>query len=189
MEANTIIEALWQPGSGTLNPHVFALLDGARDPRIAPMVRGSGLDYACLYAGRLSPELQAVAPYVVHLTPEAKFTRDLVTLGWGQNWGIFALGPGDIAVESQRRHFRTLLRVRTETGRILIFRFYDPRVFRVYLPTCNDDETRQVFGRNTAFMAENEDACGLMRYRRIGNGVTARAVEMAKPASQPDARA
>jgi hypothetical protein len=41
---------------------------------------------------------------------------------------------------------RTLLRVRDEAGRTLLFRFYDPRVLRAYLPTCTATEWQSVFG-------------------------------------------
>ena len=39
----------------------------------------------------------------------------------------------------------------------LIFRWYDPRVLRAYLPTCNTEELRTVFGNVNAFVVEGAD--------------------------------
>ena len=39
-----------------------------------------------------------------------------------------------------------LLWVRDEGQRQLYFRFYDPRVLPVFLPTCDAEQRRQVFG-------------------------------------------
>ena len=54
------------------------------------------------------------------------------------------------------RHFRQFLRVRDEAGREFFFRFYDPRVLRVYLPTCNSEELRTFFGPVELFSMEGE---------------------------------
>ena len=38
----------------------------------------------------------------------------------------------------------------------MIFRFYDPRVLRKFLPTCNADELQTFFGKVETFFAEDE---------------------------------
>ena len=85
----------------------------------------------------------------------------LLDEGWGQSWGVF-LKIGDAS--NLRHHLRKLLKVRDEAGRHLIFRFQDPRVLRVYLPTCHVDELRQFFGPVTAFLAESASADALVEY-------------------------
>ena len=52
----------------------------------------------------------------------------------------------DATLEELRRHFRKFLKVEDPKGKSLIFRYYDPRVLRVYLPTCNAMELQTVFG-------------------------------------------
>ncbi|MBL3617719.1 MAG: DUF4123 domain-containing protein [gamma proteobacterium endosymbiont of Lamellibrachia anaximandri] len=168
-----IIDYLWPEGDSMTGPQVYAVLDGARDRRIEPMVRLSRLEHACLYAGRLSPRMQAAAPYVVHLAPDARFTRELLETGWGENWGFFTIVPVDVTLERHRRHFRKLLRVKDESGRILMFRFYDPRVLRVYLPTCTGDEARQFFGPVPRMVAEAEDGGSLLTYTPKATGINA----------------
>lgn len=61
------IDHLWPEGDSLAGPQVYAVLDGARDPRIEPLVRLGSLKYACLCAGPLSPSLRAAAPHLVHL--------------------------------------------------------------------------------------------------------------------------
>ena len=159
-----IIEKLWSQGDSQTTQQVFAVLDGARDPRIAPMIRLCRLEYYCLYAGKLSPHLQNAAPYIVHLALNSPFTTDLLTQGWGKSWGFFTQSPPHVTIKQQRIHFRTLLRVKDESGRKLIFRFYDPRVLRVYLPTCTKAEIKQFFGPIPCMMAESEDGNNLLSY-------------------------
>jgi hypothetical protein len=157
--------ALTDGGVGTLlkdrlfarkGEEVYAVVDGARDPSIVDLVRGSGQRYACLYSGKLPPELAAVAPYVVRLWRDHPFTAEWLDLAWGQSWGIFAIAPANL--EEMRRHLRRFLRVRTEQGQALVFRYYDPRVLRVYLPTCTKEELATFFGPVSSFFVETEDA-------------------------------
>jgi hypothetical protein len=164
IETRRIVEYLWPRGDNPTGSQVYAILDGARDGRIEAMVRLSGLEYCCLYAGRLSPRLQTAAPYLVHLAPSARFTRDLLEWGWGRSWGFFTIVPADVTLQAQRRHFRTLLRVQDEAGRILVFRFYDPRVLRVYLPSCTGKETSQIFGPVPRIVVEAEETDKLIAY-------------------------
>src|SRR5262245_46615663 len=121
-------------------PHlkVWTILDGARDEQIYRAYLGYSADRCCLSAGALPAELQMTAPYLVQLDRDDKFTRYLLDTGWGNSWGVFF--RSDEVLERLRRHLRTFLRVTDESGRILVFRYYDPRVLRVYLPTCTAEE-------------------------------------------------
>jgi hypothetical protein len=141
------------------------VLDGARDDRIFPLVRDCGLDYLCLYSGNLPLELRKVAPYLLELPPQSGATRTLIQQGWGKSWGIF-LRIGDPS--NLRHHLRQFLRVEDEAGRRLIFRFYDPRVLRTFLPTCNAEELKAIFGRIESYVAESEGGRGILDFRFDG---------------------
>lgn len=145
-------ERLWPAGE---DGATFALFDGARDPRVHGLVTRTGLPHRCLYLGALSPALERAAPWIVNLARDSDGTRDLLRLGWGDAWGVYLRANADIA--ALQHHFRRLLRVKDERGRTLLFRFYDPRVLRVYLPTCSTDELRQVFGPVERFVLEGEE--------------------------------
>ena len=142
-----VLEALFPVGKPA-NSSVWALLDGARDQRIFYMLRDSGLDYLCLYSGYLPRELQLAAPYMVELIADHEFTRRLIDQAWGNSWGIFVSTQN---APNLRPHLRKFLRVRNEQGQFLLFRFYDPRVLRDYLPTCLPDELKHFFGSIDCF--------------------------------------
>jgi hypothetical protein len=164
MDIDTLTQALWPQGNTPASPQVYAVLDGARHEAIARLVRLSDLPFTCLYSGPLSPALQAAAPYLVQLAPQSRFFKTLVESGWGQAWGLFAVAPADVTLQALRKHLRTLLRVQDEQGRVLAFRFYDPRVLRVYLPTCEPFETKQFFGPIKTVVCEAEQGASLLRY-------------------------
>ena len=156
-----ILDTLWPP-SAPLWHKVCAVLDGARDPRIFGAVETCRLDKCCLYAGQIPWALQRVAPYLVVLELEDRFTRFLIEEGWGNSWGIFL--RTEAGMLQVRRHLRTLLRVKDEAGRKFLFRWYDPRVLRVYLPTCLPGELESFFGPVESFALEGEDAGTLLDY-------------------------
>ena len=147
-----ILETLWPPGLPK-GMTVWAILDAARDERIYPALRNSRLEYLCLYSGKLPEVLQRAAPYIVELAPGYSFTRPLLEMGWGHSWGVF------LRIEDSRNlrhHLRGFLRVQDESGRRLVFRYYDPRVLRAYLPTCEPNELKTVFGPINSFVTEGE---------------------------------
>jgi hypothetical protein len=159
-----VTTALWPPQAAD-GTSVWAILDCARDNRIYPALRSSGLDYRCLYSGRLPNALEAAAPHLIEIAPTYAFTRKLLDMGWGKSWGIF-LRIKDSS--NLRYHLRTFLRVQDEAGRILLFRYYDPRVLRVYLPTCRADELRAVFGPIDSYLTESDDGRSLIEFATDG---------------------
>ncbi len=153
-------QALWPAGQA--QPlGVWAILDCARDPAIYLALLASRLEFRCLYSGKLPRELELVAPHLVELFPDNSLTARWLDQGWGQSWGVFlkVADPSNL-----RHHLRKFLKVRDDTGRTLLFRYYDPRVLRVFLPTCNSDELQQLFGPVNGMLAEADDAASLIEF-------------------------
>jgi hypothetical protein len=150
---------------------MHAILDGARSPLIYESLLKGAVEATCLYRGELSPPLAAAAPYLVKLDRHASFTDRLIRDGWGKSWGIFL--SASTALPVLRRHFRKFLIVYDENAKSLYFRYYDPRVLRTYLPTCNAAELKQVFGPVEWYMTETEDGSGVLRFM-LGEGAVAR---------------
>lgn len=146
MDSSELAAYLWPHGDSLSGPQVHLLLDGARDPEAVAMVRFGKLEFSCLFSGRLTPRLQSAAPYLVHLAAGSPLSRQLLERIWGRSGGILTVARADVTLEQQRLHFKKFLRVQDEDGRALQFRFYDPRVLRVYLPTCTSDELQRFFG-------------------------------------------
>lgn len=135
---------------------VYALLDGASVPGLPELLDGSGLPYACLYSGDLVEELARAAPYIVCLRTHHSLTQRILAQGWGQHWGIFVASSADLF--TLRKHFRRFLKVLSPEGKRLYFRFYDPRVLRTYLPTCQPEELAEFFGPCEAMAMEGRGA-------------------------------
>lgn len=163
-DTEALVARLWPDGDRPDGLQTYAVIDAARDPRLHPMILATGLEHCCLFAGPLSPALQQAAPYLVRLSPTAKLTREFLRLGWGQSWGILAVAPPDVTLEMLRRHFRTLLRVRGEGDGMVLFRFYDPRVLRTYLPTCNEHEVARLLGPVRRLACESESGATVLEY-------------------------
>ncbi|MCK7510897.1 MAG: DUF4123 domain-containing protein [Desulfobacterales bacterium] len=70
-----------------------------------------------------------------------------------------------------RTHFRRFLMVHDSDGKPLYFRYYDPRVLRVYLPTCTSQELKTVFGPVESFLVEDEDGRSAIRFRRASGAL------------------
>jgi hypothetical protein len=71
---------------------------------------------------------------------------------------VFVIAPA--AMEALRNHFRRFLMVRLPAERLVYFRFYDPRVLRVYLPTCTPEELELIFGPVDYFVMESGETRG-----------------------------
>jgi hypothetical protein len=148
---------------------VYAVVDGANCPDLLDKLYDPDsppAEFACLYSGDLGPDMAEVAPYLVKLDPSSPFTDWLVREGWGHAWCIYLACPFDL--RTVRRHLRTFLMVYDPDGKPMYFRYYDPRVLRVYLPTCNAEETKLVFGPLRSFMMEDEERSVLLRFTPQG---------------------
>jgi hypothetical protein len=142
--------------------NVFAVLDGASIPDLLRQLYEQQPEHGCLYRGELEPDMAEVAPYLVRLEPDSDFTDWLVEKGWGEHWGIFALSRESLS--AMRRHFRSFTVVYTPDNKPVYFRYYDPRVMRAYLPTCNVEELSKVFGPIDHYLLEDEDAKMALRF-------------------------
>jgi len=143
--------------------NVFAVLDGASIPDLLDQLYEQQPEHVCLYRGELEPDMAEVAPYLVRLEPGSDFTDWLIEKGWGRHWGIFALSGESL--RAMRNHFRAFLIVYTPENKPVHFRYYDPRVMRIYLPTCNSKELDTVFGPVDEFLLEGEGAKMALRFR------------------------
>jgi hypothetical protein len=151
--------------------NVYAVLDGAAMPSLPELLWDREPEYVCLYAGDLQPDVAAVAPYLVKLERTSRFTDIAMMRVWGKSRGVFAVTDGSTGLAELSRHFRRFLLVRDYEGGRLYFRFYDPRVLRTYLPTCNAEELDFVFGPVRRFVAEDGTASTLLHFSRNGGGL------------------
>jgi hypothetical protein len=161
---DSVVAQLWPKGDSLTAPQVHMLVDGARDAAIAPLIRYGKLDFDCLFAEPLTPRLRAAAPYLVHLAAASAQSREMLRRCAGEHWGILVSAPSHVTTRQLRLHFKKLLWVHDEQGRKLNFRFYDPRVLSIFLPTCTQEERNIFFGpAEELYCLEGEE---LRRYTR-----------------------
>jgi Domain of unknown function (DUF4123)/FHA domain len=161
----TLLEAPWLPPltpvttkllealRGQFQP-LYAILDAARDPLVLAILFQSDQEYQSLYEGPEGNKLSVVAPYLVRLPKDSPLLEVVVRASWGKSWGVFLTSDSPLA--DVRRHLRHFLMVKLPDGKQVYFRFYDPRVLRVYLPTCTVEETRAFFGPIKSVLMEEE---------------------------------
>jgi hypothetical protein len=148
---------------------LYALLDAARDPLVLAILFESKQEYQSLYEGTEGEKLSAVAPYLVRLPNDSPLLEVLARAAWGKSWGVFL--TSDSPFTDIRRHLRYFLMVKLPEGKQVYFRFYDPRVLRVYLPTCTADETRTFFGPIKCFLVEGDKPEAALRFAPGAQGV------------------
>ncbi len=163
-DVNTIISRLWSPLADGSKPNVFMVLDGARDKRIEPLINNSNIEHSCLYAGKLSYALKRAAPHIVKLTEYSNFTAEILALGWGESWGVFFITSEKTSMASMRNSCRKISKIQAPDGRILVFRYQDPRVLGRFLPLCDSQQLVQVFGNATKIAMENASAEQLIHF-------------------------
>lgn len=148
----------------------FVVVDCARSPAIYPAMTNSRAASASMYSGSLGPELARVTPYIVKLEQGSSFLRTFYAEGWNNAWGIVLRTSASLS--ALRRHLRTLAYAQRSHGSKLLFRYYDPRVLRVFLPTCDELQLGQLFGPIDAFVLDGtEGGVPLVASRRAGGGV------------------
>ena len=105
-------------------------------------------------------------PWIFAFEPGSDFARWLARHGSGRRWGVLLRS----CAEPVRlyKHLRRFLIVQLGAGHELYFRYYDPRVLRVFLPTCDEDQLREFFGPIKAFLAEDENG-SLVQYALTDN--------------------
>ena len=158
MEAATLRQHLFSDDT-----RLYAILDGVMVEDLPGRLYSSDLTYECLLTGDLTPAMIHSAPYFVHLPRDCDLAEWIFTSGFGHFWGIFAHSRASVV--NVRTHLRNLMTVYTEDGNPMMFRYYDPRIFRRFLPTCNGGELKTLFGNIDTFFTESESRESLIRFQ------------------------
>jgi hypothetical protein len=74
--------------------------------------------------------------------------------------------------------------VRSEDGKVLLFRFYDPRVLSVFLPICTPAQIEEMFGPVMRFFVETDGGAAITEYTHAAGALRRRLLPLAA-AAQP----
>ncbi len=153
---------------------LYGILDCAVDKSLHGRVEALPSGRAvCLYEGKLPPRIAAVAPYLVELTPTDPLSRAWRAEGWGANWGL--LLSSDESLTRVRRRLRHFTQVRLPDGSgPVLFRFWDPRVFRAYMPLAEPEQAQAWFTDIDRYIVETEGGKGSLSFTFDGGAVAVR---------------
>jgi hypothetical protein len=144
----------------------YAIIDAARAPNLLALLEQNAGRAVSLFDGTPLEKHREQAPYLVNFGEDETLLFTFVYGGWDGSAGIYLKSAAEFG--ALLVHLQRLLFAETEDGRRLLFRYYDPRVLRAYLPTCTAAEAAEFLGPVSAVFAE-EDA---ERWRKYANGAS-----------------
>jgi hypothetical protein len=143
---------------------LYAVLDGAKDAEIVPWVHAQAARHESLFSGKSAELMVDHAPYLLELTRRADVQKDLLARAGGKSWGIFVQSEGEF--EALRSQLRRLTMVELPGGDVVLFRFYDPRVLRTFLPTCDAAQAAWVFAGVGMYLVESAEGLAVFSIPR-----------------------
>jgi hypothetical protein len=158
--AAALAKRLVVPAGETL----WAILEGASIPKLPEQLEEHRPNHACLLLGDLTPDLAAAAPYLVEIKAPGGIATRVLGEGWGKHWGIYLTSRAPMS--ALLAHFRPLQIVRLPSGKTAFFRFYDPRILKLFLPSCDQTQANALFGPVTKFLFEGENGNKLIHCAR-----------------------
>ena len=144
------------------------IVDGARDLELA-------YEAKCLYKKEIwnlfesdvAEALADVAPYLIMFDPGEGYLENW-TRRIGKSAGILFMAASD--PYKLYAHLRHILIVEDEEHQPFFFRFYDPRVLRIFLTTCTLEQLDEFYGPVRAWICESAEGNGYTAYVRGDQG-------------------
>lgn len=155
---------------------LYAIMDAACDTRVLALLTQSKDEHQSLYEGEEGEKLSQLAPYLVRLGKDSLLLGSLVLEGWGNSWGVYLTCASEF--QEVRRHLRRFFEAELAEGKQAYFRFYDPRVLRVFLPTCTVDQTNQFFGPVKYYLVEGGKPEKLLQFVNTGQGLDKKVIDL-----------
>ena len=162
----------------TERTRTYCILDGAAIKDLPKVLYKMKPPNYCLLRGELPPDVVHVAPYVALMVPGDPFSDWALENGVNGNRGIFV--QTRFSIKEMRRHFQGLITVCDENGNPLLFRFYDPRVFRKFLPTCDPEQVQTFFGNIDKYFVEDETGEKMLVYTHLEGQLETKELEFKK---------
>jgi hypothetical protein len=160
--------------------HLFAVLDAARSGAIFEALESAKERRASLLGIDIAEEVRRASPYLVDVRLDGPLLERFLSGGWGDAWGV--LLTSNYELDFLIDHLRSIVHARTEEGGRYFFRFYDPRVLRLYLPTCTPRELDDFFGPIRRFLVEGKQGEDeVVEYSVRDGALVRRGFQVARP--------
>ena len=140
----------------------YIVLDAARMGMDMETAKELNPDFKCLYQGKTELELAGVAPFLFTYTSNSEFKQWFEKFSVGNSWGV--LFHSHLPFSELYKHCRRFLIVKNDGDQEMYFRFYDPRVLRIFLPSCNRVQLKEFFGPINSFIVEDEDPNSILQF-------------------------
>ncbi len=167
-----------QPGE-----QLYGVVDAARNRQLAKAAWASfELERWSLFGKNVSTQMTDVSPYLVTFNHRYQYPYkasgylDLWAEQLGNSCGILLLS--DAHPRTLWEHLSQLFRVSDEDGSRFFFRFYDPRVLRVFLPTCTEKQTLDFFGPIRCLFMESEKSNQILECNFDRTGIRIAATDL-----------
>ncbi|MEM9502133.1 MAG: DUF4123 domain-containing protein [Pseudomonadota bacterium] len=158
----------------------YAIVDGAADPRLFPLVTASS-QHSCLYEDDYDEDTLAALPHLVALAEGEQLPDIWRKHEAGRFWGIVIQSP--LSLKKLRRHLRKFTTARLPEGDVVLFRFWDPRVFATFAESGSEEEVAPFFEMIDAVIADlGQD--GRRRYAWNEGLQSSQVPSAAQPATQ-----
>lgn len=166
---NQLLQQLFVPGDDIVGilyaqpTPLFAIFDAAQHPDIwESLSKLSPLQRQSLITGVAAKRYSRHMPYLVPLTPQSTETLRLIERGWNKGWYI--LFTSSSTIEALLSFFVDLTTIKDQnSGQQLLFRFYDPRVLRDFLTTCDTGQLTEIFSHIESFFCDSADGAKLVQ--------------------------
>jgi hypothetical protein len=163
VKGKTVADFLWDQAEKKMC-NLYATVDSARNDEVFKYFLTENVTYKSLFEGKMDIKYFGVSGFLVECKKDSILFNWLTTKAWGDSCSIFFISK--IPFIDVLKHFQKLNRVYLEEDDIVYFRYYDPRVLRVYLPTCNNKEIKIFFGETEGFFVESENPEVLIEFQK-----------------------
>ena len=138
----------------TSHPRYFAVLDPARDERIAPAIARLAPRAERLLRAGGGEAARKVAPLCFEFEADGPVAHFWRKEGRAASWGVAFEATCDFA--EMLAHLRCIRLACLPWGATVVFRFWDPRVLAVYFEHADMLESARVFGPASRILSLNE---------------------------------
>ena len=150
----SVSDLLWETAEKE-NCNLFGIIDSAKNDEAFRFMIEGGVSYKSLFDGTMDVQSYGVSGFLVECRNDSPLFQWMTGKAWGDNCCIFFTSKASF--DELFIHFQKFNRVYLEGDDVVLFRYYDPRVFRNYLPTCNGKEIDLFFGEIKSFFAERKN--------------------------------
>lgn len=135
--------------------NVYAVIDGAAVKDLRFKLWEMQPEHCCLWAGKLEPDMEEVAPYLILLPRFTEITNWLVEQIEQYSCGIYVRTKN--TMPDVRKQLRKFLMVSDEQKNIMLFRFYDPRVFSEFMKIMDESQKKQFVSNGMEYVLTNKN--------------------------------